>query len=148
MVEGMAKGAEDGEWSLTGSLKKTVAAGVEAAKKALGIKSPSRVFRYEVGKQIPAGAALGVTDGTPSIVRAVKKQVAAIRNAYDLSGISGAVGVNVNRINPTAQQPNSGGNVTVYQTNNYKQAYTSPIEKYKSKQELYAAARLIKAGAI
>jgi hypothetical protein len=41
-----------------------------------------------------------------------------------------------------------GNGVTVYQTNNYKQAYTSPLEKYKAKQELFAAARLIKAGAI
>lgn len=40
-----------------------------------------------------------------------------------------------------------GNGVTVYQTNNYKQAYTSPIEKYKSKQQLFAAARLMKAGA-
>ncbi len=147
MVEGMAKGTEDNEWTLTGALKKTVAKGLKAAKDALGIKSPSRVFRKEVGKQIPEGAALGVADGTPSVVKAIKKQVTAIRNAYDLSGISGSVGVNVNRINPTAQQEN-GGNVTVYQTNNYKQAYTSPIEKYKSKQQLYAVARQIKAGAI
>lgn len=41
-----------------------------------------------------------------------------------------------------------GNGVTVYQTNNYKQAYTSPIEKYKSKQQLYATARLIKTAVI
>jgi phage-related protein len=41
-----------------------------------------------------------------------------------------------------------GNGVTINQTNHYKQAYTSPIEKYKSKQQLFAAARLIKAGAI
>ncbi len=40
-----------------------------------------------------------------------------------------------------------GQGLTVYQTNNYKQAYTSRKEKYKAKQELYAAARLVKAGA-
>ena len=47
-----------------------------------------------------------------------------------------------------AAEMGHGNGVTVYQTNNYKQAYTSPIEKYKSKQQLYATARLIKAGAI
>lgn len=41
-----------------------------------------------------------------------------------------------------------GNGVTIHQTNHFKQAYTSPIEKYKSKQQLFAAARLIKAGAI
>ena len=40
-----------------------------------------------------------------------------------------------------------GNGVTVYQTNNYKQAVTSDLEKYKAKQELFAAARLVKAGA-
>ena len=46
-----------------------------------------------------------------------------------------------------AAELGNGGGLTVYQTNNYKQAYTSRYEKYKSKQELYAAARLMKAGA-
>lgn len=147
MVEGMKKGAEDGEWTLTGALKKTVLSGLAAAKKALGIKSPSRVFRKEVGKQIPAGAALGVEDGTPSVVKAIKGQVKAMQDAYDLSGVTGTVGANINRSTPaTAQQQNNGG-VTVYQTNNYKQAYSSPIEKYKSKQQLFAVARQMKAGA-
>jgi len=146
MVEGMAKGAKENEWTLTGSLKKAVSNGLKAAKDALGIKSPSRVFRNEVGKQIPAGAALGVKDGTPKIVKAIKNQIAAIRNAYDLSEVTDAVGVNVNRNNPATAQQQSGG-VTVYQTNNYKQAYESPIEKYKSKQQLYAVARQMKAGA-
>lgn len=40
-----------------------------------------------------------------------------------------------------------GNGVTINQTNNYKQAYISPIEKYKSKQQLYAVARQVKAGA-
>lgn len=41
-----------------------------------------------------------------------------------------------------------GNGVTINQTNNFKQAYESPIEKYKAKQQLFAAARMIKAGAI
>ena len=145
MVEGMAKGAEDGEWTLTGALKKTVEKGLNAAKKALGIESPSKVARKEVGVQIPAGVALGVEDGTPSVVKAIKSQVNAMQDAYDLSGISATVGASVQSNTPASAEAQGG--VTVYQTNNYKQAYTSPIEKYKAKQELFAAARLIKAGA-
>ena len=41
-----------------------------------------------------------------------------------------------------------GQGMTINQTNNFQQAYTSRIEKYKAKQELYAAARLVKTGAI
>lgn len=146
MVDGMVKGAEDGEWTLTGALKKTVEAGVEAAKKALGINSPSRVYR-KIFRSIPEGGVLGLEDGTPSVVKAIKKQVNEMQDAYDLSGISATVGANVGKVAPQKAQAQGGG-VTVYQTNNYKQAYTSPIEKYKSKQELFAAARLINAGAI
>ena len=40
-----------------------------------------------------------------------------------------------------------GQGLTVNQNNYYKQAYTSRKEKYKAKQELFAAARLMKAGA-
>jgi hypothetical protein len=89
---------------------------------------------------------LGVADGTPSVVKAIKGQVKAMEDAYDLSGVTGTVSANINRSTPTAQQQNNGG-VTVYQTNNYKQAYESPKEKYKSKQQLFAIARQMKAGA-
>lgn len=41
-----------------------------------------------------------------------------------------------------------GQGMIINQTNNFQQAYTSRKEKYKAKQELYAAARLVKAGAI
>ncbi len=39
-------------------------------------------------------------------------------------------------------------NLTVYQTNNYKQAYTSRYEQYKSRKQLEATARLMNAGAV
>lgn len=148
MIDGMEKGANDGEWKLTGAMKNIVTKAIAAAKAAAGIKSPSRVFRKEVGVQIPAGAALGVEDGTPSVVKAIKKQVKAMRDAYDLSGVAGAINTGVNVNQNSASKPQAQvSSVNVYQTNNYKQAYESPIEKYKSKQELFAAARLIKAGA-
>ncbi len=38
--------------------------------------------------------------------------------------------------------------ITINQTNNYKQAYTSRYEQYKSRQQLTATARLMKAGAV
>lgn len=41
-----------------------------------------------------------------------------------------------------------GNGLTVYQTNNYKQAYTSRYEQYKSKKQLAATARLMKAEVI
>lgn len=102
-------------------------------KSFFGIKSPSRVMADQVGKNL----ALGIGVGFEKNIGAVNKEITEAMNFDDAS-------VNVN----AAQGGVKGGGVTVYQTNNYKQAYTSPIEKYKSKQQLYAAARLMKAGAI
>lgn len=47
-----------------------------------------------------------------------------------------------------AAEMGGGNGVTVYQTNNYKQAYTSRYEQYKSRKQLEATARLMKAGAV
>lgn len=98
-----------------------------------GIKSPSRVMADVVGKNL----ALGIGVGFEKNIAGVNKEITDAMNFDDAS-------VNVNA---TASGGIRSGGVTVYQTNNYKQAYTSPIEKYKSKQELFAAARLVKAGA-
>lgn len=148
ITKGIAEGAEDEEWTLTGAMSSLISKAVKAAKDAAGIKSPARKFRKPVGGMISLGVAGGVEDGTPTVVKAIKKQVNAMRDAYDLSGVAGAVntGVAINR-NNAAQTETRRGGVTVYQTNNYKQAYTSRKEQYKSKQQLFAAARLMKAGA-
>jgi phage-related protein len=100
-------------------------------KSFFGIKSPSRVMADEVGKNL----ALGIGVGFEKNIGAVNKEITDAMNFDD--GISGGGGVK-----------RGGGGLTVYQTNNYKQAYTSRYEKYKSNKELQATARLIKAGAI
>lgn len=89
MVEGMARGAKDGEWSLTGSLKSTVANALKAAKKALGIHSPSRVFKKEVGLNIDYGIAEGIDSGTGSVLKTIDTQTKEIEGAYKSLKTSG-----------------------------------------------------------
>lgn len=102
-------------------------------KDFFGIKSPSKVMADQVGKNL----ALGIGQGFEKNIGEVNKEITDAMNFDNQS-------VNIN-----AQRGGvSGGGVTVYQTNNYKQAYTSRYEQYKSKQQLYAAARLVKAGAV
>lgn len=101
-------------------------------KDFFGIKSPSRVMADIVGKNL----ALGIGKGFEDNIDGVNKEITDAMNFDDPS-------VNVNAANGGIR----GNGVTVYQTNNYKQAYTSPIEQYKSKQQLFAAARMVKAGA-
>ena len=100
-------------------------------KDFFGIKSPSKVMADQVGKNL----ALGIGEGFENNIADVNKDITDAVNFDDPK-------------HPSGGTPRAGvGGVTVYQTNNYKQAYTSRIEQYKSKQQLYAAARLVKAGA-
>ena len=99
-------------------------------KKLFGINSPSKVMADEVGKNL----ALGIGEGFENNIAAVNKDITDAMNFDDPKYPTG--------------RPRTGGGLAVYQTNNFKQAQTSEIEKYKAKQQLYAAARLMNAGAV
>ena len=143
MVEGMAKGAEDGEWTLTGALKSTVEKALNSAKRILGIASPSKVFKKQVGLMIPFGIAAGIDDGTGKIVKSIKKQSEEMEEAYELPTVASRVETAMNKGKATSRANDKDENksVTVYQTNNYSQAH-SRYEIYKSKEQTTAAVRL------
>lgn len=63
MVNGMAQGVRANESILTNAIRQVVKKGVEAAKQAAEIRSPSKVFSAEVGYWIPAGIAAGIGKG-------------------------------------------------------------------------------------
>ena len=131
----MLKGLFDGLLDITAigtAVKKLFNDIVGGLKEKFGIHSPSKVMADIIGKNL----ALGIGSGFEKNIGAVNREISESLNFDDA------------RVNINANSAKSGGGLTVYQTNNYKQAYTSPVEKYKSKQQLYAAARLIKAGAI
>ena len=89
VAENCTKGFANGLLS-KGAINKVVAAatklGSSAAstlKKFLDIHSPSRVMRDEVGKQIPAGVAVGIEDGTGEAVEAGEKMAEDIAEAAE-----------------------------------------------------------------
>lgn len=166
MLKGMLEGLLD-MTAIGNAVKKLFNGIVGGLKEKFGIHSPSKVIEEEISKNlvlavgtgfekyigavngkisellsnvmenaIGKNLALGIGSGFKKNIGAVNREIGESLNSEDAS-------VNIN-----ANGAKSGGGLTVYQTNNYKQAYTSPVEKYKSKQQLYAAARLIKAGAI
>ena len=155
ITKGIAEGAEEEEWTLTGALKSLVSKAVTAAKKAAGIESPSKLFKQEVGRWIGRGVAVGVDDSTKDVVKSIDNQVNAALKAYDVGKINDAIsgGVNVStggKIGAEGLASGSNGNptggVTVYQTNHYSQAH-SRYELYKTEQATAAAVRLALGGA-
>lgn len=145
ITKGIADGAEGEEktkWTLSGAMSRLIKGAVNAAKKAAGIESPSKLFKKEIGRFLGLGVAAGVDDSTKDVVKSVKDQVNAIKDAYDVPRMSQSLRVNTSAGAPSAaRQQSSGGGVTVYQTNNYSQAH-SRYELYKSKQQTAAAVRL------
>ena len=74
MMAGLAAGIRSGQINVVSAMRKAAQAAVTAAKSALKISSPSRVFRDEVGEMAMKGFGEGVT-------RETAKQVKTISNA-------------------------------------------------------------------
>lgn len=78
IIMGLVNGIKDAIGAAVNAAKSAASNVVDAAKSALGIHSPSRVFRDEVGKMIPAGLGKGVEANMSLAVNPVQRMVADI----------------------------------------------------------------------
>lgn len=73
IVQGLWNGISAGwEW-LTNKVKELASSLLQGAKDALGIASPSKKFRDQVGKWIPAGIAVGITGNMSPLNKAMEQ---------------------------------------------------------------------------
>ena len=127
ITKGIAKGAENEDWTLSNTMSNLVNSAVKAAKKAAGIKSPSRLFKKEVGKFLGLGIAAGIDDSTKDVIKSVKGQISDIKNAYDLNSLASV---------PDGLGVGSSGVINnFYQTNNSPKAL-SRLEIYRQSKNL------------
>jgi hypothetical protein len=93
LIDGIKLGAEGLYMAFTDLAK----GGFNAFKSALGIKSPSRVFRM-AARWIPAGAAAGIEDGSRDVEQAAANMVGpdAMAGAGGASGARGSVAYHYN----------------------------------------------------
>ena len=89
IIMGLVNGIKNAIGSAVSAAKNAAANVVNAAKSALGIHSPSRVFRDEVGKMIPAGLGKGVEANMSLAVNPVQRMVADIMPNSLLNGATG-----------------------------------------------------------
>lgn len=73
VVAGIISGVQGAAGGLFSTLRDLASSALDAAKGALGIKSPSRAFRDQVGKWIPAGVATGIESAAHLAVKAAKR---------------------------------------------------------------------------
>lgn len=71
---GIASGVRSGSYLISQAAMAAARSALAAAKQTLGVQSPSRVFREQVGRMIPAGIAQGVAAGQPEVEAAVRRQ--------------------------------------------------------------------------
>ena len=86
IIMGLVNGIKDAIGAAVNAAKNAASNVVNAAKSALGIHSPSRVFRDEVGKMIPAGLGKGVEANMSLAVNPVQRMVADIMPNSLLNG--------------------------------------------------------------
>lgn len=75
ILQGLTNGITGAISAVLNTVKGVASKVVEAVKSVLGIHSPSRVFRDEVGKMIPAGLGIGVEKNERLAIRPVQSMV-------------------------------------------------------------------------
>lgn len=111
IIDGIITGIWNAAESLFNALKDLASRALQAAKDVLGIESPSKVFRDQVGRYIPAGVALGIRNNLGQVKAAVRQMSVAATDNFTASlrmdtqassntsagGVSSGHGITVNQ---------------------------------------------------
>lgn len=106
IINGLVEGIKGAASKAVQAVKDTVSGAIDGAKKLLGIKSPSRVFR-SIGRFTSEGLALGVQQMAPRAVRAVEamsSRVIAAGSGLHLSAPTMAMGAPDLRATPMPER--------------------------------------------
>ena len=90
IVNGIKNGISSAWSSLTRTFSNAVSSLISGTKKLLGIRSPSRIFRDEVGLMIGLGMAEGIADSGPKVFQSMEALNNGLMNGLTpYSGLSG-----------------------------------------------------------
>ena len=130
IISGIIDGIEGGLGSLLSAAKNVANNVLGSMKSVLGIASPSKVAKREIGVWIPEGVAEGIEERANSVKRAVQELVIEpISNVkYNLSGA--IQGINQSAKSGQINTTNNSKVVNFYQTNNSPKAL-SRLEIYR-----------------
>lgn len=85
IMQGAIGAINAGASALSGAIGSAVRGALQAAKETLGIESPSKVFRNEVGVPIMQGAIGGINAGAPALMKATKAAIAPAIQAASMA---------------------------------------------------------------
>lgn len=95
IVTGVWNGIKNAAGWFTNQVKGFFSGIVDDVKDALGIGSPSKVFRDEIGKWLPPGVVQGFEAAMPSAMKAIQKDLNKGINNIDTDNISVGAGITV-----------------------------------------------------
>ena len=104
IIHGIITGIANAAGNLFSTMKNIASRALNAAKDALGIHSPSTVFRDMVGKMIPAGVTVGIEANAGKTIQAIKDYAKDLVTTIDTNKFLGKVnmstaGININSEN-------------------------------------------------
>lgn len=89
VIDGIVDGLSAGVGWIKEKARSVAESALSAAKSVLGIESPSKVFRDEVGKMITAGLSIGIDDGAVDAIESAEKLSSGILRPFDDIGTLG-----------------------------------------------------------
>lgn len=95
IVKGVWNGIKSAASWFTDQVKSFFSGIVDGVKGALGIGSPSKVFRDEIGKWLPPGIVQGFEAAMPSAMKAIQKDLNKGIDNIDVDNISVGAGITV-----------------------------------------------------
>lgn len=149
IVQGIWNGISSG-WSwLTDKVKNLANDLLQAAKDALGISSPSKLFAEEVGAWIPPGIGRGVNKAMPQLINQTEEQMEALAEKMQAKVTAETGRITMKHqadAEHTAETEAKGGDTITYdehieQTNTYNTPVATPSEVSKAQRE--AARKLL-----
>ena len=110
IIKGIASGVANAAWSLLQAAADAVGNALNWVKGLLGIHSPSRVFRDQVGEMIGLGMAEGIDESAKKVTKAAGRltDIIPTTGEYRQDGspsIARQVGGNVTNVNQTFNYP-------------------------------------------
>ena len=90
IIQGIIDGITGNAWSVVSSISGVVGDGIDAAKRLLGIASPSKVFK-KFGRYIDEGLSIGIGDGSDGPADAMASVVDGVKraSAFKASSVDG-----------------------------------------------------------
>ena len=101
IVDGIKNGVKNAAKGLTDSVVNAASGAVSGVKNFLGIRSPSRLMRDEVGQMIGAGMAEGISNSTRKVQTAMGGLTANMNNASPMGSNGGMAAAGAGMGNPT-----------------------------------------------